>query len=322
MIFGGTKNSLQSKKSKSNKKSKGDINDFDPNPMLEANDLKTNELIGKGYFSYVYSGFKHKTIPVAIKIIRRGNDKMEENELELLKALKGKKHIIQLYDGFIKDDNAIFVFEKINSIPEKELLSRKLSIENIRFYLKCILEALKESHRINIIHRDLRFQNILVSKNFGNVTVIDWGCGTKISSTMRSSVGARSTRSPEMLMGYNNFGTKGDTWSIGALIVYILSEGNIPWNEKDSKETLIAMSNYFGAQNLIDLENILHLNFHVRKLKRLVKKPIIPLESAFSPKYDDLDKKDLMDLVHKCFILDYRLRPSASDLLDHDFFKS
>ena len=57
---------------------------------------------------------------------------------------------------------------------------------------------------------------------------------------MRSSVGVRSTRSPEILMEYNNFGAKGDTWSVGALIIYILSDGSIPWNKKDSKETLIS----------------------------------------------------------------------------------
>ena len=271
MLFFGLKNSLHAK-SKLRKKSKEqDHDDFDPNPMLAENDLKTDELIGKGYFSYVFSGFYHNTNPVAIKIIRRGNDKTEENELEILNALKGKKHIVELYNGFIKEEHAIFVFEKIDSIPEEELLSKPFSIENLRFYLKCVLEALKESHRIDIIHRDLRFQNVLVSKKFENVTVIDWGCGTKVSGTMRSSAGARSTRSPEMLMGYNNYGTKGDIWSVGALIIYILCDGNVPWDDKNTKDTFIKMATYFGAQNLLNLEQTLHKRFQVKKLQKHIK---------------------------------------------------
>lgn len=323
MLFNGLKNYFHSKKSKSDKESsKTDEPDFDPNPMLQANDITTEKLIGKGHYSYVYSGYFHKQIPAAIKIIRRGDDKSEENELEILNKLKGKKHIVQLYDGFIQNDHAIFVFEKIESISQNEILSATFSIDQFKFYLKCVLEALKEAHRVNIIHRDLRFQNILISLNFENVTVIDWGCGTKINNLMRSSVGARTTRSPEMLMGYTNYGTKGDIWSIGVLILYILSNGNIPWNDESAKKSFVKMSTFFGAKNLLDLEKTLHIHFQVKKLRKLEKEEILPLKSVFAEKYKNFDDKDLLDIINKCFTLDYRLRPSASDLLDHNFFKS
>lgn len=323
MIFLRMKNSLSSKRKKSNKKSQDQIeDDFDPNPMLNENGIRSDKFIGKGHFSNVYSGYYHDKTPVAIKIIKRGNDRTEENELEILKKLKGKKHIVQLYDGFIEQEHAIFVFEKIDSLSENEILSKRLTIEQIRFYLKCVLEALREAHRMSIIHRDLRFQNVLVNKKFDNVTVIDWGCGTKISSTMGSSAGSRSTRSPEMLMGYNNYETKGDVWSVGALILYILTDGNIPWDAKNTKDALIKMAKYFGAQNILNLEETLHIDFYAKKLHKHINDEIIPISSTFSPKYADLNNKDLIDLINKCFILDYRLRPKASDLLDHEFFKA
>lgn len=323
MLFQEIKDSFPKIKLHSKKKSKDeDAIEINPNELLTENGLVGDKMIYNGHFSCVISGFYHQTTPAIFKIIYRESELAEENELMILKSLQGKNHIVELYDNFLKHNYAIFVFQKIDSISTEEILSKSLTLNNLRFLLRSVLEALEEAHRIDIVHRDIRIENILVKPNFEKVYLIGWDCATKVSQDMTSSIGSRSARSPEMLMGYGGYKKKGDVWAFGVLIIYILSDGRIPWKADSSKETLIEMAAYFGAKNILDLENTLHMHCGVKSLKKQVDDMIIPLQSSFSPSHADLDDENLMDLMHKCLALDYRMRPNISDLLDHPFFKS
>ena len=305
------------------KKSKRENTPFiNPKTLIYENGLSCDKMVWQGHLSYIYTGFYHHTVPSIIKVVVRESEFAETNELFILKSLKGQKHIVELYDTVLKQDYGIFIFQKINALPADEILSKSLTIENLRKMLRGILEALEAAHKMEIIHRDVRLQNVLVKPNFEDVYLIGWGCGTKMSQRMNCSMGSRSIRSPEMLMGYENYNKKSDVWASGVLILYILSDGRIPWKADDPKETLIEMAAFFGAQNILDLEKTLHKHFGVKKLQKHVKDMIIPLETSFSPRHGNLDTKDLNDMLHKCFILDYRMRPSVSDLLNHNFFKS
>lgn len=321
MIFEEIKDSFLNKKI-NGKKSKKEATPFlNPTSLIRDNGLIVNKLIWQGHNSYVYNGFYHQTVPVIIKFVCRETELTEMNELQILETLKGKKHTVGLFESILKKDYAIFIFQKVIGIPADEILSKSLTIENMRKLLKEVLETLEQAHKMEIVHRDIRLQNILVKPNFEEIYLIGWGCGTKISSKMCCSVGSRSIRSPEMLMGYENYKKKGDVWAIGVLILYIISDGKIPWKADTPKETLIEMAVYFGAQNILDLEKTLHQHIGVKTLQKHVKDMIIPLETTFSPRHANLDNEDLIDLLHKCFTLDFRLRPSVSDLLDHKFFK-
>lgn len=323
MLFGELKNSFPTiKLGRKHEHKKDDFIEINPNELLTENGLFGEKIVRQGHSSCVISGFYHQNIPAIFKIIYRENEISEENELMILKMLKGQKHIVELYDDFLKHHYAIFVFQKVESLPMEEILSKSLTLEKLRFLLKGVLEALEEAHKMDIVHRDLRLENVLVTKNFEEVYLIGWDCAAKVSENLSSTIGPRSSRSPEMLMGYNNYKKKGDVWAFGVLILFILSDGKIPWKSESEKETLIQMAAYFGAKNILDLENTLHLHCGVKSLKKHVDDMIIPLQSSFSPSHADLDNEDLMDLMHKCFALDYRHRPNVSDLLDHKFFKS
>lgn len=324
MIFNDLKSSLPTIKLSGKQKSKKDEGsiEIDPNQLLAENGLIGEKLIQQGHSSCVISGFYHQTMPAFFEIIYRENESAEENQLMILKSLNGQKHIIELYDNILKHKYAIFIFKRVEAIPASKMITKSLTLDNLRLLLRGVLEALEEAHRIDIVHRDIRLENIMVKPNFEEVYLTGWDCATKISENMNSSIGSMSARSPEMLMGYNNYKKKGDIWAFGVLIIYILSDGRIPWKSETSKETLIEMAAYFGAQNILDLENTLHLHCGVKSLKKHVDDMIVPLQSSFAPSHADLDNEDLMDLIHKCFALDYRLRPNVSDLLDHAFFKS
>lgn len=276
----------------------------------------------KSHTSCLLLGIYDKNIPALIRIVNRTDHFSEEKELFILKELNGKKHIVQLNQYFLKHHYGIFIFQNINAISGLDFISQSLTLENLRFFLRGVLEALKDAHNIDIIHRDIRLDNILVSKNLDNVYLINWDYATKINNKMSSTIGSRSIRSPEMLMGFNSYRNKADIWAFGVLILYIISDGRIPWKSDDPKETLIEMAAFFGAENLLNLEKILHKNIAVKSLHKHINDMIIPLESSLTPNHSELDNNDLMDLLHKCFILDFRLRPSASELLDHQFFKA
>ncbi|KAK8857343.1 hypothetical protein M9Y10_015747 [Tritrichomonas musculus] len=323
MIFEDFKNSLPSIKMNNPAKSKKDEQcNFDPYSILCENGLIGNDIIIQNHSSCVLTGFYHEHTPALIKIVNRTDNFSEERELSILKTLNGKKHIVQLYDCILKHQYGIFVFQKVDAIPGVNILTKSLSLENVRFLLRGVLEALSEAHKNDIIHRDVTFENILVSPNFDEVYLINWDTATKIKEHMSSTIGSRSIRSPEMLMGFDGYRNKADVWAFGVLILSIISDGRIPWKSDNPKETLIEMAAFFGAQNLLNLEKTLHKRFAVKSLRKHVNDMIIPLETSLSPNHANLDNKDLMDLLHKCFILDFRLRPSVSDLLNHEFFKS
>ena len=99
-----------SSKHKSKKEESIEIN---PNELLEENGLIGDDIIYQGHSSCIISGTYQQKTPSVFKIIYRDNEIAEENELIILQSLQGKRHILELYDSFIKHQYAIFVFQKI-----------------------------------------------------------------------------------------------------------------------------------------------------------------------------------------------------------------
>lgn len=94
--------------------------------------------------------------------------------------------------------------------------SIKLSEAHIKCYMKQLLEGLHYIHTNNVIHRDIKAANLLVSNN-GYLKIGDWGLS-------RSWVpGAKYTtrvvtlwyRAPELLLGDRKYTPAVDLWAVG-----------------------------------------------------------------------------------------------------------
>lgn len=294
----------------------GERNPVEELPHIEH--LSFGSCIGEGHFSRVFEGTYHGTTEVAIKVIERGSEQLIGTEIEILENLRGCSHVVQLME-VVRDKHTLLIFELLNGMQTTEIFDH-LTVNRMRFLVKSVLKALSAAHAKGIVHRDVKLGNIIVTPHFRRVKLIDWGCGQYLSDTMSSKAGSRQCRPPEMLMGYHNYGTKGDVWAVGVLILYILAGGIVPWRSRTSEDCLIKMSVYFGGRAFDRLARKLHLQIDREIDEEFPDDPERSLESCFAKDFKDLADPDLVDLMKKLMTVDPAKRPTADEALEHPFF--
>nr|XP_024216188.1 serine/threonine-protein kinase D3 [Halyomorpha halys] len=179
---------------------------------------------------------------VAIKVIDklRFPTKQEaqlKNEVSILQNLS-HQGVVNLERMFETPDRIFVIMEKLKGDMLEMILSSergRLSERITKFLITQILVALKHLHSKNIVHCDLKPENVLLSSNsdFPQVKLCDFGFARIIGekSFRRSVVGTPAYLAPEVLRnkGYNR---SLDMWSVG-VIVYVSLSGTFPFNEDE-----------------------------------------------------------------------------------------
>lgn len=288
-----------------------------PDELPELPGVEFGKIVGSGFFSHVYNGtFRGK--PAAIKLVERGNTKLTLKEIEFLKTLKGTPDVVQLYAAF-QTDNMILVFEYVESCTT-DYFYNHLSIPRLRFFVKHVLNALKGAHALNIVHRDVKFANVLVSPSWDRISLIDWGCASTIQDSMSSCAGSRNCRSPEMLMGYKGYKTACDCWAVGAMIVDILTEGNLPWKKGNTTDVLVGISRYFGSDGILAISERYEIPINNDVLERLSKEPIKTIESKITERMMPIWTDKLKNLVYGLLQVDPEKRLTIEQATKAKYF--
>ncbi|KAL4624059.1 serine/threonine-protein kinase D3 isoform X1 [Arapaima gigas] len=202
-----------------------------------------DEVLGSGQFGIVYGGKHRKTgRDVAIKVI----DKMrfptkQESQLRNEVAILQNLHhpgIVNLECMFETSERVFVVMEKLHGDMLEMILSSeksKLPERITKFLVTQILVALRHLHFKNIVHCDLKPENVLLAsaEPFPQVKLCDFGFARIIGekSFRRSVVGTPAYLAPEVLRskGYNR---SLDMWSVG-VIIYVSLSGTFPFNEDE-----------------------------------------------------------------------------------------
>ncbi|XP_076129408.1 serine/threonine-protein kinase D3-like isoform X3 [Alosa pseudoharengus] len=202
-----------------------------------------DEVLGSGQFGIVYGGKHRKTgKDVAIKIIdkMRFPTKQESqlrNEVAILQSLH-HPGIVNLACMFETPERVFVVMEKLHGDMLEMILSSeksRLPERLTKFLVTQILVALRHLHFKNIVHCDLKPENVLLAsaEPFPQVKLCDFGFARIIGekSFRRSVVGTPAYLAPEVLRskGYNR---SLDMWSVG-VIVYVSLSGTFPFNEDE-----------------------------------------------------------------------------------------
>ncbi|WWD22296.1 hypothetical protein CI109_106787 [Kwoniella shandongensis] len=101
-----------------------------------------------------------------------------------------------------------------------------------RKFARQIGSALDYCHHNSIVHRDLKIENILISKN-GNIKIIDFGLSNLYSPTRHLSTfcGSLYFAAPELLNAKVYTGPEVDVWSFG-IVLYVLVCGKVPFDDQ------------------------------------------------------------------------------------------
>ncbi|KAM4627911.1 serine/threonine-protein kinase D2 isoform 1-T1 [Polymixia lowei] len=202
-----------------------------------------DEVLGSGQFGVVYGGKHRKTgRDVAVKVIDKlrfptKQESQLRNEVAILQSLR-HLGIVNLECMFETPEKVFVVMEKLHGDMLEMILSSekgRLPERLTKFLITQILAALRHLHFKNIVHCDLKPENVLLAsaEPFPQVKLCDFGFARIIGekSFRRSVVGTPAYLAPEVLLnqGYNR---SLDMWSVG-VIMYVSLSGTFPFNEDE-----------------------------------------------------------------------------------------
>ncbi|OIR59073.1 MAG: CMGC/CDK protein kinase [Amphiamblys sp. WSBS2006] len=185
------------------------------------------EKIGEGTYGTVskaYDLVSGKT--VAIKTVPRSDDAEDGvsslvlREIAILKRLD-HPNVVSLSQVLTDKENVHLVLEYADLDLGRYLRRRKGPLEPhaLRLVMAQLVEAVAYLHRNCVMHRDLKPQNILLTKA-GEVKVADFGIAKIHTDHRRISTCEVVTlwyRPPEILLGWTGYGFSADMWSVGAI---------------------------------------------------------------------------------------------------------
>ncbi|XP_070544778.1 cyclin-dependent kinase-like 2 isoform X2 [Ptychodera flava] len=280
-------------------------------------------LVGEGSYGMVLK-CKHKETNqvVAIKkFLESEEDKMVKKiamrEVRMLKQLR-HENLVNLIEVFRRKKRLYLVFEFVDHTVLDELERYPNGLDELmcRKVLWQVLKGVEFCHNHNIIHRDVKPENILVSKS-GVVKICDFGFARTLASpgeAYTDYVATRWYRAPELLVGDTKYGRAVDIWAIGCLLAEMLSGEPLFPGDSDIDQLyhiIKCFGNLIPKHREIFHKNPLFVGMRLPEVRQLE-----PLEKRL-PKVTS----EALALMKYCLLLDPNERPNCGQLLKHEFFR-
>ncbi|CRK20969.1 hypothetical protein BN1708_003335 [Verticillium longisporum] len=207
---------------------------------------------------------------VACKIIPRGStedghhsraDKERADQSKEIRTareaaivtLLNHPHVCGMRDVVRTNYHWYMLFEYVNGgqMLDYIISHGKLKEKQARKFSRQIASALDYCHRNSIVHRDLKIENILISKN-GDIKIIDFGLSNLFAPRghLKTFCGSLYFAAPELLQARAYTGPEVDVWSFG-IVLYVLVCGKVPFDDQ-KPEVITAMTGFnFGSPDNI-----------------------------------------------------------------------
>ena len=159
-----------------------------------------------------------------VRIVREGS----------LQMLLRHPYICGMHEMIVHANHYYMVFEYINGgqMLDYIISHGRLRERSARSFARQIGSALQYCHANNVVHRDLKIENILISKS-GNIKIIDFGLSNLYSpqSQLNTFCGSLYFAAPELLNARPYRGPEVDIWSFG-IVLYVLVCGKVPFDDQ------------------------------------------------------------------------------------------
>ena len=256
--------------------------------------------IGHGAFGSVYKAKHNSTNKVyAIKIIDYSKDInltsynyfSVQQETTLMKLVNKSNYIVKYYGSYYsrKSNNLWLILEYCSSGSAIDLMlsmERTFSEVEIATIMEMVLEGLVLIHSKNLIHRDIKGANILLSED-GYAKLGDFGVGVQLMDEKyrQSKKGSPYWMSPQVASNLN-YDFKTDIWSLGITCVELV-EGEPPFSNLEPNKVMEKIS-----KKPPKVDEIINLNEHTYEFK---------------------------SFIEHCLEIDPNKRYTAQQLLKHEF---
>ncbi|KAL7720049.1 Serine/threonine protein kinase ppk15 [Entamoeba marina] len=206
-----------------------------------------SDRLGQGMFGQVFKARDQvKGRDVAIKVLRSKFSYFRQGMLEIamLSLLNdvydkdGSSNTVRLYDHFLYHNHLCVVTELLGQNLYQSIHARNYKgfpINVIRNYMTALLKCLVSLEDANIIHCDIKPENMLIDPANKSIRVIDFGSACFSTYTLYTYIQSRHYRAPEVILGLP-YSTSIDVWSAGCICAELilgipLFPGNSEYNE-------------------------------------------------------------------------------------------
>lgn len=249
---------------------------------------------------------------VCLKILNKAkitNDRLREklsSEICIQKSLN-HKNIVKLYHTFSNSVYIILIMEVCDSTLSDLLKqNKKIRESHTKKFVLQLLSAVEYLHSVNVVHRDIKLSNILLSDY--SIKLADFGLCALIQKNKRTTVcGTPNYIAPEIITR-TAYSFECDIWSTGVLI-YTMLIGTPPFQKNTSKDIYISIK-----KNEWTIPESCLISNEAKDLisKLLVKDPkerlTVPkiFEHPFFTKKDSLINVVLQNIVNNDIVLNER----------------
>lgn len=201
--------------------------------------------LGKGAFGKVYLGIhKLSGLKVAVKTIEKSFMQDERTRKKVFQEVYimnkiHDKNVIRLLELFESPRHLMIVLEYAGGGDLLQLLRSRgrLSEEEARPIFKQVVDAVIACHKEDVIHRDIKLDNILLNEEMTLIKLCDFGVSrvAKYGFKISEQCGTPAYLAPEIIVneGYEPFFV--DVWSMGILLYAMLS-ATVPFKAKTIPE--------------------------------------------------------------------------------------
>lgn len=213
---------------------------------------KVSKVLGKGAFGVVYECISKKTgEELAVKVIRKRHFSEKQishclQEADLLSTLH-HPNIVKYHGAQVTESFIFLEMELLKGGSLKELIHQgSLPEKNCAKIMKYLFSAVAYLHRQNVLHRDIKPDNIMFgnSKDSSSLKITDFGLSTKFSieQQCKDKAGTCIYMAPEQLLeGSLNIGV--DIWSCGIILYEIITSEHPLYSNQTSSAYLQKLKN-------------------------------------------------------------------------------